>query len=56
MEHNILNLKELEGLNQEEFDSIISDPESLQWFINREGYENLLTEEQIEQLNIILNE
>lgn len=46
---------ELEGLNQEEFDSLISDPEYLALFTSREGYENILTPEQLEIVNNLLN-
>lgn len=42
---------ELEGLNQEEFDSLISDAEYLAIFTSREGYETILTYEQLEIIN-----
>jgi hypothetical protein len=46
---------ELEGLNQEEFDSLISDPGYLALFTSRDGYENILTAEQIEIINNLIN-
>jgi hypothetical protein len=46
---------EIQGLNQEEFDNLISDPEYLALFTNLEGYENILTPEQIEIINSLLN-
>jgi hypothetical protein len=46
---------EIQGLNQEEFDSLISDAEYLALFTSREGYENILTPEQLEIVNNLLN-
>jgi hypothetical protein len=53
MENSLENicLKELEGLCQEEFDSIISNPIELKWLKNNEGIIALLTPEQLEIIN-----
>lgn len=54
MEENISsisNLIELEGLNQEEFDSLISDPVWLALFKSNEGYVHILTPEQLDIIN-----
>jgi hypothetical protein len=51
MEENISNPIELEGLNQEEFDSLLADPVWLALFISREGYERILTPEQLDIIN-----
>jgi hypothetical protein len=48
---NISNLIELEGLNQEEFDSLILDVEYLSLFKSNEGYTRILTPEQLDIIN-----
>ena len=42
---------EIQGLSQDEFDSLISDREYLALFISKDGYKNILTPEQLEIIN-----
>jgi hypothetical protein len=55
MENNLENicLKELEGLCQEEFETIVSNLEDLEWLKNNEFKMSLLTPEQLEIINQI---